>query len=87
MFIIDSTVAFSRTFPRAIRNTIECTLHEHSIVMNRIFDALAALQLLLLIKWRCLRSFLSSDSHASMKSELGKLRVNCKIKIEPDIDS
>ena len=41
----------------------------------------------LLIKWRSLRSFLSSDSHASMKSELGKLRVNCKIKIEPDIDS
>ena len=26
-------------FPRAIRNTIECTLREHSIVMNRIFDA------------------------------------------------
>ena len=24
---------------RAIRNTIECTLREHSIVMNRIFDA------------------------------------------------
>ena len=41
----------------------------------------------LLIKWRSLRSFLSSDSHASMKAELGKLRVNCKIKIEPDIDS
>ena len=54
------------TVPRAIRNTIECTLRE---------------------KWRSLRSFLSSDSHASMKSELGKLRVNCKLKIEPDIDS
>ena len=27
------------TVPRAIRNTIECTLREHSIVMNRIFDA------------------------------------------------
>ena len=26
-------------FTRAIRNTIECTLREHSIVMNRIFDA------------------------------------------------
>jgi len=39
MFIIDSTVAFSRTFPRAIRNTIECTLREHSIVMNRACGA------------------------------------------------
>ena len=27
-------------FTHAIRNTIECTLREHSIVMNRIFDAL-----------------------------------------------
>ena len=26
-------------FTRAIRNTIECTLREYSIVMNRIFDA------------------------------------------------
>lgn len=26
-------------FTRAIRNTIECTLRGHSIVMNRIFDA------------------------------------------------
>ena len=29
-------------FTRAIRNTIECTLREHSIVMNRIFDACRA---------------------------------------------
>ena len=28
-----------RQFTRAIRNTIECTLRGHSIVMNRIFDA------------------------------------------------
>ena len=27
-------------FTRAIRNTIECSLREHSIVMNRVFDAL-----------------------------------------------
>ena len=27
-------------FPRAIRHTIECTLREHSIVMNRICDAI-----------------------------------------------
>ena len=27
-------------FTRAIRNTIECSLCEHSIVMNRVFDAL-----------------------------------------------
>ena len=27
------------TVPRAIRNTIECALREHSIVMNRIFEA------------------------------------------------
>ena len=39
MFIVGSTVAFSRTFPRAIRNTIECTLREHSIVMNRACGA------------------------------------------------
>ena len=32
--------ATEEKFTRAIRNTIECTLREHSIVMNRIFDAL-----------------------------------------------
>ncbi len=29
-------------FTRAIRNTIECTLREHSIVMNRVFALLPA---------------------------------------------
>ena len=29
-------------FTRAIRNTIECTLREHSIVMNRVFAPLPA---------------------------------------------
>ena len=47
----------------------------------------AASQLFLLIKWRSVRIFVSSDSQASMNSELGKLRVKRKIKIEPDIDS
>ena len=31
---------YSLLFARAIRNTIECTLREHSIVMNRVFDVL-----------------------------------------------
>ena len=36
----DKGVPHAIQFPRAIRHTIECTLREHSIVMNRVFDAL-----------------------------------------------
>ena len=36
----DKGASHAIRFPRAIRYTIECTLHEHSIVMNRVFDAL-----------------------------------------------
>ncbi len=35
----DKGVPHAIHFPRAIRHTIECTLREHSIVMNRICDA------------------------------------------------
>ena len=35
----DKGVPHAIQFPRAIRHTIECTLREHSIVMNRICDA------------------------------------------------
>ncbi len=41
----DKDASHAIQFPRAIRHTIECTLREHSIVMNRICDA-----------HRCLRS-------------------------------
>ena len=37
----------------------------------------AALQLFLLIKWRSLRGFLYTDSHASMESAYKKPQVNC----------
>ena len=37
----------------------------------------AALQLFLLIKWRSLRTLLSSDFRASTESELRRVRVNC----------
>ena len=40
----------------------------------------AALQLFLLIKWRSLRTLLSSDFRASTESEPGRIRVNCDIK-------
>nr|DAS94292.1 MAG TPA: hypothetical protein [Caudoviricetes sp.] len=39
----------------------------------------------MLIEWRSLRSFPCTDSHASMESVPGKLRVNCK-KIKLPID-
>ena len=42
----------------------------------------AALQLFLLIKWRSLRTLLSSDFRASTESEPGRIRVNCDIKKE-----
>ena len=45
----DKGVPHAIQFPRAIRHTIECTLREHSIVMNRICDA-----------HRCLRSYFCS---------------------------
>ena len=35
----DKDASHAIQFPRAIRHTIECTLREHSIVMNRICDA------------------------------------------------
>ena len=37
----------------------------------------AALQLFLLIKWRSLRTLLSSDFRASTESEFRRVRVNC----------
>ena len=42
----------------------------------------AALQLFLLIKWRSLRTLLSSDFRASTESELRRVRVNCNCKIK-----
>ena len=42
----------------------------------------AALQLFLLIKWRSLRTLLSSDFRASTESEPRRIRVNCDIKKE-----
>ena len=54
-------------FTRAIRKTASSTLS-------------AALQLFLLIKWRSLRTLLSSDFRASTESEPGRIRVNCDIK-------
>ena len=36
----DKGASHAIRFPRAIRYTIECTLHEHSIVMKRIWDAI-----------------------------------------------
>ena len=45
----DKGASHAIRFPRAIRHTIECTLREHSIVMNRICDA-----------HRCLRSYFCS---------------------------
>ena len=38
----DKGASHAIQFPRAIRNTIECTLREHSIVMNRVFAPLPA---------------------------------------------
>ena len=35
----DKGASHAIRFPRAIRYTIECTLHEHSIVMKCICDA------------------------------------------------
>ena len=51
-------------FTRAIRKTASSTLS-------------AASQLFLLIKWRSLRTLLSSDFRASTESELRRVRVNC----------
>ena len=54
-------------FTRAIRKTASSTLS-------------AALQLFLLIKWRSLRTLLSSDFRASTESGLRRVRVNCSLK-------
>ena len=48
-----------------------------AIRKNASLMLFAALQLLLLIKWRSLRGFLCTDSHASMESAHKKPRVNC----------
>ena len=47
----------------------------------------AALQLLLLIKWRSLRGFLWEDSHASMESAHKKPQVNCNIRYKVFVNS
>ena len=41
-----------------------------------------AMQLFLLIKWRSLRTLLSSDFRAGTESEPRRIRVNCDIKKE-----
>ena len=65
----DKGASHAIRFPRAIRYTIECTLHEHSIVMKRICDAFRCCRSSrLLIHWRSLYIFRQPDFHASMES-------------------
>ena len=51
-------------FTRAIRNTIECTLREHSIVLNRVFDAL-----------RCFADLLSYDNKRFAQIALRRIGI------------
>ena len=51
-------------FTRAIRNTIECSLREHSIVMNRVFDAL-----------RCFADLLSYDNKRFAQIALRRIGI------------
>ena len=55
-------------------------LFTHAIRKSASSMFSAASQLFLLIKWRFLRTLLSSDFRASTESELRRVRVNCNKK-------
>ena len=56
-------------------------LFTHAIRKSASSMLSAASQLFLLIKWRSLRTLLSSDFRASTESELRRVQVNCNKKI------
>ena len=65
-------------FTRAIRNTIECTLREHSIVMNRASTLSAASQLIFAHKVAFPSYLFVSRFSCEHEICLQTVRVNCK---------
>ena len=68
-------------FTRAIRNTIECTLREHSIVMNRASTLSAASQLIFAHKVALPSYLFVSRFSCEHEICLQTVRVNCNRKI------